>query len=89
VKDNCYLLIGYPDNFKGKRKVNTVIGDCTNTQRQMQNMQDHMQDHMELKAHTAMGEQLQGGCQVTQEQLLKMMKNSSPTQLNQIFNVLN
>uniref|UniRef100_M1DAA2 Integrase core domain containing protein n=1 Tax=Solanum tuberosum TaxID=4113 RepID=M1DAA2_SOLTU len=85
VKDNCYLLIGYPDNFKGKRKVNTVMGDCTNTQRQMQNVQDHM----EWKAHTVIGEQSQGGGQVTQEQLLKMMKNSSPTQLNQIFNVLN
>ncbi|KAK6804246.1 hypothetical protein RDI58_002030 [Solanum bulbocastanum] len=85
VKDNCYLLIGYPDNFKGKKKVNTVMGDCTNSQRQMQNMQDHM----EWKAHTAMGEQSPGGNQVTQEQLLQMMQNSSPTQLNQIFNVLN
>ncbi|KAH0773131.1 hypothetical protein KY290_010268 [Solanum tuberosum] len=55
VKDNCYLLIGYPDNFKSKRKGS-----------------NHKE---EVKSH--------------KEQLLKMMKNSSPTQLNQIFNVLN
>lgn len=80
------MLTGYPDNFKGKRKVNIVIGDCTNTQRQLQNMQDHV----EWKAHTSMGDQSQGEKgHVTQEQILKMMKNSSPTQLNQIFNVLN
>lgn len=87
VNDNCYLLIGYPDNFKGNKKVNAIMGDCTNSHRQMKNMQDHM----EWKAHTAMGEQSTGGNQVkfTQEQLLQMVRNSSPTHLNQIFNLLN
>lgn len=27
VKDNCFQLIGYPENFKGKKKVNAVMGD--------------------------------------------------------------
>ncbi|KAG5618631.1 hypothetical protein H5410_018455 [Solanum commersonii] len=58
-KDNCYLLIGYPDNFKGKKKVNTVMGDCIKPQRQMSNMQDHV----DWKAHTTIGEQSPGGNQ--------------------------
>ncbi|XP_049366640.1 uncharacterized protein LOC125831505 [Solanum verrucosum] len=31
VKADCYQLIGYLDNFKGKKKVNAVLGDQINT----------------------------------------------------------
>ncbi|KAG5587509.1 hypothetical protein H5410_047943, partial [Solanum commersonii] len=82
VKDNCYLLIGYPENFKGKKKANAVIGDG-NMYSQMQNLQDHK----EKKAHIAIGEH-QMGDQVTQEHLFQLLNNTSPEQLNQIFNML-
>ncbi|KAG5623463.1 hypothetical protein H5410_008681 [Solanum commersonii] len=41
------------------------------------------------KAHAAVPRERSEEIRVTQEQLLKMMQNSSSTQLTQIFNVLN
>ncbi|KAH0709203.1 hypothetical protein KY284_010630 [Solanum tuberosum] len=88
VKDDSFQLIGYPENFKGKKKVNAVMGDST-----MQKLMPFMQDQLAWKAHTVVGEKSlpdlsQMGEQLTHNQLLQMLNKSSLAQLNQILNVL-
>ncbi|XP_049414776.1 uncharacterized protein LOC125877559 [Solanum stenotomum] len=91
-EDDCFQLIGYPENFKGKKKVNAVMGDSA-----MQKPMPFMQDQLSWKAHTVVGEkshpdlsQMEDhmGEQLTHYQLLQMLNKSSPAQLNQILNVL-
>ncbi|KAG5569316.1 hypothetical protein H5410_059082 [Solanum commersonii] len=50
VKENCYLLIGYPDNFKGKKKVNAVIGGGS-----MQQQETHPHMQIQLMLETLQG----------------------------------
>ncbi|KAG5572793.1 hypothetical protein H5410_062559, partial [Solanum commersonii] len=81
VRGDCYQLIGYPDNFKGKKKVNAVLGG----------MQDHLAmrgDQVDRKAHMGIEEPVHN-TQGTQEQiLLQLLHKSSPDQINTMIDAL-
>jgi len=87
IKENCFLLIGYPENFKGKRRANAVLGGG-DQHFQQQSSQDHAllegSSMMQRKAHTAIGEHKS----TTQEQLLQLMHDSSPEQLHQMIDTI-
>ncbi|KAG5617087.1 hypothetical protein H5410_016911, partial [Solanum commersonii] len=87
IKENCFLLIGYPENFKGKRRANAVLGGG-DQHFQQQSSHDHAllegSSMMQRKAHTTIGEHKS----TTQEQLLQLMHDSSPEQLHQMIDTI-
>ena len=91
VKDNFYLLIGYPENFKGKKKVNTVNTGGA----QLQEALDHTgRSAMHSRLHDEkvhMDRKIQGQeeyCGDIPNQLGQLIHKATPAQLQQMLEIL-
>lgn len=93
VKGNCYQLIGYPENFKGKKRVDTVFAGGTLYPHQLttgggDSTSFSMQEQTIKIGHMTAQEHMYND-QGTQEQvLLQLLHKTSPEQIHNMIDVL-
>lgn len=68
VKDECFKLIGYPENWNGKKKVNATVVGAGHLQQGIHDQQQSLK-----RVNTVLGEQL-----LTQDQLVHLMNKATP-----------
>ena len=91
MKDTCYLLIGYPENFKGKKKVNYVNAGGVQLQEALDHtgksvMHSRLHDEKVHMDRTMQGQEENYGD--TPNQLGKLIHKATPTQLQQMLGIL-
>lgn len=78
VVHECFQLIGYPENWKGKKKVNAALAGS-----QMYDPHQVAHDQLLKKVNA-----VQGGQMCTQDQMMQLMQKATPEQCQQILHVL-
>ncbi|XP_016561198.2 uncharacterized protein LOC107860375 [Capsicum annuum] len=86
--DDCFMLIGYSENFKGKKKINVAMaGGHVHAVHHQQQATSGQQ--MVKKENTVIEDQLANNDMLSQDQLTHLMTKATPDQFQQILKVLN
>lgn len=88
VLDDCFMLIGYPENFKGKKKIDVAMaGVHVHVVHHQQQATSGQQ--MVKKANTIIGDQSTNNDILSQDKLTHLMTKATPNQFQQLLKVLN